>query len=106
MIFFIPTGIDPTTPLIYKDRERVGQVDKGTEGVLNLMHSEPNTLLPALNKLCFVLNEPAGTAPTFCKPAIQIFDIQQVPFPAEGTSHHQGIHSISIELKARGCQRN
>jgi hypothetical protein len=29
-----------------------------------------------------------------------------VPLPAEGTSHHQGIHSISMGLKVRGCQQS
>jgi hypothetical protein len=105
IIFYIPADIHPTSPLIYKDRERVGQVDKRTKGVRNLMHSEPNTLMPALNQLCLILNEPAGTAPAICKPAIQIFDIQQVPLPAEGTSHNKGIHRVSMGLKARGCQQ-
>jgi hypothetical protein len=99
-IFFIPTDIHPTTPLIYKDRERVSQVDKRSPRVRDFMHREPDTLMPALKELCLVLNEPAGTAPTFCKPAIQIFDIQQVPLPAEGTSHHKGIHRVSMGLKA------
>jgi hypothetical protein len=100
-IFFVPTDIHPTAPFIYKDRERVGQVDKGSPRVRDFMHGEPDTLMPTLNKFRLVLNEPEGAAPTFCKPAIQIFNSQQVPLSAEGTSHHQGIHSISMGLKVR-----
>jgi hypothetical protein len=105
-IFLIPTDIHPTSPLIHKDRERVSQVDKRTDNVGDFMYSETDTLMPALGKFYLVLNEPAGTTFTFCKPTIQVFDSQQVPHPAEGASHHQGIHRVSMGLKARGCQQS
>jgi hypothetical protein len=106
IIFFIPTDIHPTSLLIYKDGERVSQVDKRASRIGDFMHREPDTFVQSLAELRIILNEPAGSAPTFCKPTIQFFNIQQVPLPTEGTSHHQGIHYVSMGLKALGCQQS
>jgi hypothetical protein len=106
IIFFIPTDIHPTSFLIYEDGERVGQVDKRTPRVGDFMHRESDTFVQSLGELRIILHESAGAAPAFCKPAIQIFNIHQVPFPAESTSHHQGIHYVSMGLKVQGCQQS